>query len=238
MTKESLKYSPSNGGRLKKRWIRFWMRLSGRSILGRIATHIAALSTPPHYLRERLATIFKKGYISAKTEVYHDAMELGNNVFIDDRCLIFRNHAGGPVNIGDNVRIYRDTIIETGEGAGFSIGNYSSIHPRCQFNAYMEPIEIGHHVMIAANCSFYSYDHGISADIPIRSQPLNSRGPIIIEDEAWIGTGAIILSGVRIGTGAVVGAGAVVTKNIPPGGIAVGNPARVVKMRADLTAAQ
>ena len=58
-----------------------------------------------------------------------------------------------------------------------------------------------------------------------------SRGPVNIGHDVWIGTNAIVLSGVTIGTGAVIGAGAIVTKDIPPYAIAVGNPARVVRYR-------
>jgi virginiamycin A acetyltransferase len=58
-----------------------------------------------------------------------------------------------------------------------------------------------------------------------------SKGPIIVEDEVWMGMGAIILSGVKIGKGAIIGAGAVVTKDIPPYSIAAGNPARILKYR-------
>ena len=60
-----------------------------------------------------------------------------------------------------------------------------------------------------------------------------SRGPIIIEDDVWIGHRVIILSGVRIGQGAVVGAGAVVTKDVPPYAIVGGNPAIVLRYRFD-----
>jgi len=58
-----------------------------------------------------------------------------------------------------------------------------------------------------------------------------SRGPVNIGHDVWIGTNAIVLSGVSIGSGAVIGAGAVVTKDVPPYAIAVGNPARVVRYR-------
>ena len=58
-------------------------------------------------------------------------------------------------------------------------------------------------------------------------------GDIVVGDDAWLGYGVIVLDGVHIGKGAVVGAGSVVTNNIPDGGIAVGMPARVVKMRED-----
>lgn len=52
---------------------------------------------------------------------------------------------------------------------------------------------------------------------------------IIIGDDAWIGTGSIILPGVRVGGGAVIGAGSVVTRDIPPGAVAAGSPARIIR---------
>jgi maltose O-acetyltransferase len=55
------------------------------------------------------------------------------------------------------------------------------------------------------------------------------KGPIIIEDDAWLGTGAIVMPNVRIGEGAVVGAGSVVTKDVPPYTVVVGSPARALK---------
>jgi acetyltransferase-like isoleucine patch superfamily enzyme len=58
-----------------------------------------------------------------------------------------------------------------------------------------------------------------------------SKGDITVGNDVWIGTGATILSGVTIGDGAVVGAGSVVASDIPPYGIVVGNPARLIRTR-------
>lgn len=58
-----------------------------------------------------------------------------------------------------------------------------------------------------------------------------SNGPIIVDDDVWIGYGAIIMSGVHIGQGAVVGAGALVTKDVEPYAVVVGVPAKVVRYR-------
>ena len=60
-----------------------------------------------------------------------------------------------------------------------------------------------------------------------------NRRQVIIENDVWIGRGATILSGIKIGTGAVIGANAVVSKDVPPYAIAVGNPARIIKYRFD-----
>ncbi len=91
-------------------------------------------------------------------------------------------------------------------------------------------IEIGNNVMVGPQTVIWSRDHGTAAGTPMNSQPLVSK-KIIIGDDVWIGAHVTILKGVRIGNGCVIGAGAVVTKNIPDCGIAMGNPAEVVRFR-------
>jgi chloramphenicol O-acetyltransferase type B len=59
----------------------------------------------------------------------------------------------------------------------------------------------------------------------------HSKGDVVIGNDVWVGTEAIIMSGVRIGDGAVIGARAVVTKNVPPYAIVAGNPARLIRYR-------
>lgn len=62
----------------------------------------------------------------------------------------------------------------------------------------------------------------------------NIRAKVIIDDYAWIGTGAMLMKGVHIGRGAVVGARAVVSKNVAPGEIVVGNPAKAINKKRDI----
>jgi acetyltransferase-like isoleucine patch superfamily enzyme len=181
-----------------------------------------------------LAHMNRRGYVEPSATIYHSDLRLGVHCFIGDRVMIFQRENGGPVNLGDRVFIYRDTIIETGYGGSLTIGNHSSIHPRCQLNAYVAPIQIGTGVMIAPNCAFYSYDHGIAPDMIIRKQPLQSKGGITIGDEAWLSVGVTVLNGVQIGSHAVIGAGSLVVSDVPDGAIAVGSPAKVVKMRSDI----
>ena len=73
----------------------------------------------------------------------------------------------------------------------------------------------------------HNYDR---TDIPMRAQGC-TRQAISIGDDCWLGSGSIILAGVKIGRGSIIAAGAIVTQNIPPYSIVAGNPARVIRSR-------
>lgn len=223
-----------NSNRLKKSWARFWIRLSGTGTAGKIAAHLAGLFSPPFYSRIELSRLHRKGYFSPRCAIHHDGLHTGKHVFIDDGVLVYKDKDGGSVKIGDRVHIHRNTTIQTGIDGTLSIGNETHIQPRCQFSAYKGPINIGKRVEIAPNCAFYSYNHGVLPDMPVRQQPVFTTGGITIGDDVWLGYGVIVLDGVQIGRDAVIGAGAVVKSDIPEGAIAVGIPAKVIKMRSDL----
>jgi len=218
---------------IKKKWAYFWMRYSGLTPLGRVCTRLALWFTPPFSGRQHLAALNSKGFVSPSATIHHDDLRLSKGVFIDDRVLIYQDRDGGPVELDSNVLVYRDSIIQTGAGGSVTIGEWSSFQPRCQLSAYLGPIRIGCNVIIAPNCAFYPYDHGIAPDELIRKQPVQTKGGIHIEDDVWLGVGVIVLDGVRIGKGAMIGAGSVVTRDVPDNAIAVGVPARVVKMRGE-----
>ena len=219
-------------GVLSTLWSLFWMHFAGLGYFGRVATWLATWFAPPYYERRRLARYNPQGYISPSTTIYHPNLQLGAHVFIGDRVVVYRDKNGGSVDLGERVHLYGDTCIQTGDGGSLKIGSDTHIQPRCHFSAYKAPIHIGCGVQIAPNCAFYPYDHGILAGELIKKQPLQTKGGITIDDDAWLGFGVIVLDGVHIGKGAVIGAGAVVTQDIPDGAIAVGVPARVVNMRS------
>ncbi|RST23040.1 sugar O-acetyltransferase [Streptomyces sp. WAC04770] len=87
-------------------------------------------------------------------------------------------------------------------------------------------IRVGNGVMIAPKVSLITGGHPLP--LGERREYL-SYAPIVIEDDVWIGTAAVITQGVTIGAGAVVAAGAVVTRDVPAGTVAAGVPARVIK---------
>jgi maltose O-acetyltransferase len=88
-------------------------------------------------------------------------------------------------------------------------------------------VHIGDHVMVGPAVQIYTAAHLLQAQA--RNQGLEVAKPIVIEDNVWIGGGAILLPGVTIGRNAVVGAGAVVPKSVPANTGVAGNPAKVVR---------
>lgn len=94
-------------------------------------------------------------------------------------------------------------------------------------------ISIGNRVLMGQSVFISDNGHGDTNEeslrMPPMDRPLFVKGPVIIEDDVWIGRGATILSGVRIGKGAVIAAGAVVNKDVPAYSVAAGVPARIIK---------
>lgn len=95
------------------------------------------------------------------------------------------------------------------------------------------PIVIGADCQIGPNVQLLTPTHPI--DPQPRRDKLEAARPIRIEDNVWLGGGVIVCPGVTIGADSVIGAGSVVTRDIPAGVVAVGNPARVVRTIRDET---
>lgn len=106
-----------------------------------------------------------------------------------------------------------------------------------------ENLYIGNFCSIASNVTFVlNADHNTKtlSTYPFKVKCLKSckfeaisKGDIIVDDDVWLGTNAVILSGVHIGQGAVVAAGAVVTNDVPPYAVVGGIPAKILKFRFD-----
>jgi acetyltransferase-like isoleucine patch superfamily enzyme len=89
---------------------------------------------------------------------------------------------------------------------------------------------IGNDSAIARNVFIYDSDHH---KLLSGGEQINSSAPIVIGEHVWIGVGAVILKGVTIGDGAIIAAGAVVTRDVPAGCLAAGNPARVIRQNVE-----
>ena len=140
---------------------------------------------------------------------------------------------GSRILLGRGSRIGRHAMLYFNPGSLLDIGpnthlsHYVNIRPG-------KLMRIGRDVRIGQFVSIIGDNHVFDrTDIPIFMQGVQTTD-VIIEDDVWIGAHAVVLPGVMIGRGSVIGAGAVVTKNIPPFSIAVGNPARVIRRRGDV----
>ncbi|MFI0491622.1 acyltransferase [Flavobacterium sp.] len=128
--------------------------------------------------------------------------DLGDYSTIEDFSAI--NNGVGSVIIGDRTKI------------GLS-------------NTIIGPVTIGNDVRLAQNITLSGLNHNYEdVNLPIHVQGV-STAPIIVENDCWIGANVVAVAGVTIGKHSIVAAGSIVTKNIPPYSVAVGNPARVIK---------
>lgn len=96
--------------------------------------------------------------------------------------------------------------------------------------AAQEEIEVGDHVMFANGCFVGDSDHRYDdPELPVTWQGFIARGPVRIGSNCWFGVNCVVTGGVTIGDRSVIGANSVVTRDIPPGTIAAGAPARVIR---------
>jgi acetyltransferase-like isoleucine patch superfamily enzyme len=213
-------------------WAVFWMRMAGLGRWGRFASRMAAWSAPPYKGSRFLANLHPLGYVSHRARIAPGALHRVGHGFVGDGVTVYQVSAGsGTVILGERSSLHQDTLIELGAGGTVEIGANTHIQPGCLLAAYVAPIRLGSEVQVAAGCRFYSYNHGFAKGTAIAAQPLTSKGGITLEDDVWLGAGVTVLDGVTIGRGAVVGAGALVVRDVPPGAIAAGVPAKVVRYR-------
>lgn len=122
-------------------------------------------------------------------------------------------------------------VIVKGGGAKLRIGEHTQVGP---FTVIFtgSGVSLGNNVMISAHCVIASGDHDfMQTEKPMRFAGNVSKGPIVIEDDVWIGANCTITDGVRIGRGAVIGANSVVVKDVKPYDIVGGVPAKFIKSR-------
>ena len=118
-----------------------------------------------------------------------------------------------------------------GQGNGLRIGHRSQLGHNARIDQH---VTIGDDVVMGPDVVIMTNHHAFeNLDMPINQQGKLSIKPVVIGNDVWIGTRAIIMPGVYIGDQAVVGAGSVVTRDVPMKAIVGGNPARVIRTRGD-----
>jgi acetyltransferase-like isoleucine patch superfamily enzyme len=185
--------------------------------------------------RPRLGACGGRFFLGRGTTIlFPGHLRVGRNVAIGDYVYMSCLGRGG-VSLGNNVRIREFGWVQvsshlTNLGEGLSVGDDTYVGPHCVLGAG-GGIRIGRDVTLGAYVQLLAENHGFAdPNLPINEQGVTRRG-IVVEDDCWLGNSAIVLDGVRVGRGAVVGAASVVTRDVPPGAVVAGNPARVVRER-------
>jgi len=158
-------------------------------------------------------------------------ISLGHRVVLNDGVLLdAKGTMGDGILIGDDVFIGWYSVVTTTDGT-LELGPGCNIGAWCRIGTYGHT-RIGAKALLAAYVYIVGADHEATrTDIPIVDQPSVSRGGVEIGEGTWIGTKATVLDGTRVGAHAIIGAHALVTEPIPDYAVAVGIPAKVIKLR-------
>jgi acetyltransferase-like isoleucine patch superfamily enzyme len=157
-------------------------------------------------------------------------VRLGNGVTVDDLVVLDAKGTGNRgISVGNGAFLGRGTILSCKDG-DIVLGDHANLGFHCEVFSGSS-VTIGKHALFAAQVYLVGGGHEFERrDAAVIDQPRTSVG-IVLGDDVWLGTGAKVLDGVRIGSHAVVGANAVVTGDLPDGAIAAGIPARVLRQR-------
>lgn len=145
-----------------------------------------------------------------------------NFEIVNEGCKISEARCYGDIILGRFVTITGPGTVIKSLKEKIYIGSFSSIGQNVcivDFNHLFERVSS-------------SFIHHLIFEEDYRTD-LIGKGPVVIEEDVWIGSNAVILPGVKIGRGAVIGAGSIVTKDVPRYSIAYGNPAKIHSMRFD-----
>lgn len=170
----------------------------------------------------------------------HDEELIHERLACQTRCHEYNQLS--PQNIKERQRLIKRIVCEIGDGfqieQPFHCDFGYNIHIGKNFYANYNlvildeaTVTIGDYVFIAPDCGLYTAGHPINA--VQRNAGLEYAKPITIGNHVWIGGGVRIMPGITIGSNVVIGSGSIVTKNIPDGVIAAGNPCKVLREIAE-----
>jgi acetyltransferase-like isoleucine patch superfamily enzyme len=159
-------------------------------------------------------------------------IRIGHDVVVDDGVLLdAKGEHNKGIALGDSVFLGRGSILSCKDG-DITLADHVNLGFNCEIFSG-STVTVGRHGLFAAYVYLVGGGHEFErAEVPVLEQGRSSRG-IALDDNVWLGTGAKVLDGVRIGKNVVVGANAVVNTDLPDGVIAAGVPARVIRDRGE-----
>ena len=136
------------------------------------------------------------------------------------------------VTMGEHATLAPNVSLETASASRSARARRSASAPYLWAGDTSGRITIGEQCRFGPEVFVTASDYGLQPDQPIAYQERNERD-VVIGNDVWLGARVFVGAGVTIGDGCVVSAGSVVTKSLPPGSVAVGIPARIVRRRED-----
>jgi acetyltransferase-like isoleucine patch superfamily enzyme len=135
----------------------------------------------------------------------------------------------GRLELGRFVWLGDGTKIRCHEGV-VEIGDKTVLGQECTISAYQR-VRIGEQCVVADRAMFIDFDHAVvDVERPIRLQGIYKRD-VVVGSNVWVGYGACILRGVRVGDNSIIGSNSVVTRDVPANAVVGGVPAKVIRMR-------
>lgn len=157
----------------------------------------------------------------------------GNKIFIDEGCsitgaLFYIVGNNSEIHIGKNVRLHPGCHVNAQSGSKLVVGDRTTMR-KVTFDLSGANITIGRQCMFSFDIRVVNHDGHRIFDTSDTSKVINAPKDIILSDHVWVGRGATILKGSRIGSDSIVGLNSVVARNVPDNVVVAGNPARIVK---------
>jgi acetyltransferase-like isoleucine patch superfamily enzyme len=200
------------------------------------------------YFLKKLTQLIKRGMFEIAKQAEIEKNNYNNSVAIIDPTARIESDAIIANNQNDKAQIsigkktwLKGQLLVLAHGGKITIGDYCFIGDHSRIWSSKE-IKIGNRVLISHGVNIHdNAAHSLSAsyrhkefkfifenNTHFKDLKINEES-IIIDDDVWIGFNSVILKGVRIGKGAIIGANTIVTSDIPPFAVVVGNPARIIK---------
>lgn len=186
------------------------------------------------YIRRLRGAMARSGgrlYMGARSDASNAQLHVDGVASIGTGCLL-----EGDITLADGVTVGCDCILMAGRDRGgfIRMAEGSLVYHRCSLYG-AAGITIGKRVRVGGGTDMITTNRVFDdPDLPIIEQG-HRCAPIVIGDDVWLGAHSVVLAGVTIGDGAVVGAGAVVNRDVEPGTVVAGVPARVIRRRGDRT---
>lgn len=187
------------------------------------------------------ATYVHWGVRVGRDTVLYPGTSLEGRTVVGESCTIGPNARLVDAEIGDRATVVASTITASSVGEGSRVGPYSHLRPGVRLGRFVEVgnfaemknTTVGdrtkvHHMSYLGDATVGS-GVNIGAGTVTCNYDGRAKHPTVIEDGAFIGSDTMLIAPVRVGEGAVTGAGSVVTRDVPPRGVAVGMPARVIR---------